>query len=140
MCREHVLQLQPIPWEAYHVSIVIVSFEDELFVRRYRDESGISWPVVSDPGRELYRQFGMERASLGQILNWRSLRGYLGLVFGRRRAVKMPTNHDYLQLGGDILVDPTGIIRLAHRSETPEDRPKLADVMQLMKIPEKEDL
>jgi hypothetical protein len=138
MCREHVLQLQQINWEVHRVSIVIVSFEEAEFVRRYRDEAGLQWPLISDPGRELYRAFGMERATVGQIINWKSLRGYLGLVFGRRRAVKLPTNHDYLQLGGDVLVDPNGQIQLAHHSQSPEDRPKPADVLRLLEIAEKD--
>lgn len=138
MCREHVLQLQPIDWEAHRVSIVIVSFEEERYVRRYRDQTGLQWPLISDPNRELYRLFGMEKAKLRQIINWRSLRGYLGLVFGLRRAVKMPTNHDYLQLGGDVLVDPRGVIQLIHHSHSPEDRPKLTDIMQLLAITQKE--
>ncbi|MBL8856685.1 MAG: redoxin domain-containing protein [Planctomycetaceae bacterium] len=138
MCREHVLQLQPIDWETHRVSIVIVSFEEERYVRRYRDEAGIQWPLISDPSRALYRQFGMEKARLRQIMNWRSLRGYLGLVFGLRRKVKMPTNHDYLQLGGDVLVDPHGVIQLIHRSQSPEDRPKLAEILKLLGTAEKE--
>lgn len=138
MCREHVLQLQPIDWEARRVSIVVVSFEEERFVRRYRDETGLQWPLISDPSRELYRQFGMEKAKLRQIINWQSLQGYLGLVFGRRRAVKLPTNHDYLQLGGDVLVDPNGLIQMVHQSHSPEDRPKTSDILQLLADSEKE--
>ncbi|MBL8889557.1 MAG: AhpC/TSA family protein [Planctomycetaceae bacterium] len=133
------MQLQPIDWKSHNVSIVIVSFEEEQYVRRYRDETGLKWPLISDPNRALYRLFGMERAKVGQIINWRSLRGYLKLVFKSRRKVQLPSNHDYLQLGGDIVIDPKGIVQLAHYSSSPEDRPLLSDMLRLLKIEEKVD-
>lgn len=139
MCREHVLQLQPIDWKSHGVSIVIISFEEEQYVRRYRDETGLKWPLISDPDRALYRLFGMERATMGKIVNWKSLRGYLRLIFSKRRKLTLPSNHDYLQLGGDIVMDPQGIVQLAHYSSSPEDRPPLSDMLRLLKIAEKVD-
>lgn len=131
MCREHVLQLQQIDWSGDPVEIFVISFEEPAVVQRYRDEAGIRFRVVADPTRQLYRLFEMQRAAASQIINWRSLRGYLGLVFGKRRAVKWPSNHDYLQLGGDVVVDPQGQIQLHHASETPDDRPDIDNVRQL---------
>jgi len=132
MCREHLLQLQQTDWRDYSVEILVISFEQPSFVRRYRDEARLPWPVVADPERRLYQLFQMQRASLSQIINWKSLSGYLGLVFGRRRQVKLPTNHDYLQLGGDVLVDPHGWIQLHHCSQSPEDRPTVEQIKQLV--------
>lgn len=131
MCREHVLQLQQIDWSQEPVEIVVISFEEPAVVTRYRDEAGIHFRVIADPGRQLYRLFEMQRAAVSQIINWRSLQGYLGLVFGKRRAVKWPSNHDYLQLGGDVVVDPQGLIQLHHASTAPDDRPELEQVRRL---------
>lgn len=131
MCREHVLQLQQMDWSQEPVEIVVISFEEPAVVKRDRDEAQIQFRVIADPTRRLYRLFEMQRANVGQILNWRSLQGYLGLVFGKRRAVKWPSNHDYLQLGGDVVVDPLGLIQLHHTSTAPDDRPELEQVRRL---------
>jgi hypothetical protein len=131
MCREHVLQLQQINWSGNPVEIVVISFEEPEVVGRYRDEAEIRFRVISDPTRQLYHLFEMHRAAASQIINWRSLRGYLGLVFGKRRAVKWPSNHDYLQLGGDVVIDPLGQIQLHHTSESPDDRPDIEQVRKL---------
>jgi len=131
MCREHVLQLQPIDWASEGVEVVVISFEEPGVVQRYRDEAGIPFRVIADPTRELYRLFQMQRGTASQIINWRSLQGYLGLVFGKRRAVKWPSNHDYLQLGGDVVVDPHGVVQLHHVSAASDDRPALEQVRQL---------
>jgi hypothetical protein len=133
MCREHVLQLQQTDWSDYGVQFLVVSFEQPEFVRRYRDETQLPWPIVADPERRLYQQFQMQHASWSQIMNWRSLRGYLGLVFGKRRRVKLPTNHDYWQLGGDVVVDPRGIVQLHHRSRSPEDRPAIVRIKEMIR-------
>jgi hypothetical protein len=130
MCREHVLQLQQIQWETLNLQVIMIAFEEPDFVRLYRDQAQIQWPIISDPQRQLYQTFGMQRATVTQVINWQSLKGYLSLVFGRGRKVHWPSNHDYLQLGGDVVVDPTGIVRVHHLSQSPEDRPNIAEIQR----------
>jgi len=133
MCREHLLQLQQVDWSRQNVNIVIVAFEQPEFVRRYQKDSAVTWRMIADTQRQLYRLFGFERATFRQIINWKSLKGYLSLVFGKGRRVKLPTNQDYFQLGGDILIDPQGIIRLYHPSHSPEDRPTSTQIEEIVR-------
>ena len=35
---------------------------------------------------------------------------------------------DFLQLGGDVLVDPQGVIRLYYASHDPHDRPDFSEI------------
>jgi hypothetical protein len=39
---------------------------------------------------------------------------------------------DILQVGGDVVVDRAGIVRYAHSSEDPTDRPEAAELLRLI--------
>lgn len=75
----------------------------------------------SDPQARLYRDFGLRRASLGEIFNltvWkRGFEAALGGGFGFGRPVGDP-----LQMPGAFLVDKGRVVR-EHRHVTPADRP-----------------
>ena len=81
-------------------------------------------PHVSDPGRRLYRAFGLERGRLRQMLGaavWR--RGWRAW---REHGVGWPAG-DVRQMPGVFLVE-RGIIRQAFRHRTSADRVDLAQL------------
>ncbi|MFO0914644.1 MAG: peroxiredoxin-like family protein [Pirellulales bacterium] len=135
LCREHVLELLPLKdqLERGGVSVAVVTFERRDVAARYAQAVGLSWPMLIDADRHLYRAYGMPVAPWKRLLGrWEIWKAYLRLV-GRGRRVQLPTD-DVHQLGGDIVIDPEGIVRLQHISVDPTDRPATADVLRLIGI------
>lgn len=60
------------------------------------------------------------------------MKTYLYLVFGKGRKVKRPTSSDFRQLGGDVLVDPEGIVQLHYLSDNPADRPSVEQLIAMI--------
>jgi len=103
------------------LSVLVVTFEEPWLAKLYAEEVQLPWPLLLDPERDLYRRYGMERASLATVMGPSSWWGYSKLLL-RGRKLKAPTG-DVRQLGGDVLIDPGGMIRLHHVTQTPIDRP-----------------
>lgn len=104
-----------------NVRIVIVTFENDYFARQYVAETGLSWPLLIDENRETYRHYDMLEASFFDLWSPKS-----GLVYMKEllkgQKLHLPTN-DVNQRGGDVLIDPDGIVRLHHVGSGPADRP-----------------
>lgn len=111
-----------------NVSIVIVTFEDDFFARSYVEETSLGWPLLIDESREAYASYGMLKASLLDIWGPRSWSAYLREIL-RGRWPKSP-HGDIFQRGGDLLIDPDGIVRLHHVGAGPADRPDVATILQ----------
>jgi len=99
----------------------VVTFEGGALARAYARDTGLPWPVLVDADRALYRAFGMERGRLRDIYGPAALLAYARLLLRGRRPRR--SEADLLQLGGDVLVDPEGIVRLHHVGRGPADRP-----------------
>lgn len=98
--------------------------------KNYVASTGLPWPLLLDHDRELYRGYGLESGSWWQIYNPISILRYIFLIL-RKRNIGKPGS-DYRQLGGDVLVDPDGIVRMHIASETPHDRPSVPDILAVV--------
>lgn len=101
-------------------------------VRLYQAELSMPWRFVADPERQLYGKFDMRSGPWTRILGWTAMKTYLDLVFRKRRAVKRPSSMDFQQLGGNVLIDPSGIVRLHFQSQNPADRPSVDSLLSLV--------
>lgn len=111
--------------------MVIITFENDFFARSYVEETAIAWPVLIDGERELYQAYGMLKASFWDLWGPQNWRVYLReLLKGQK--LHRPTN-DIHQRGGDVLVDPQGIIRLHHVGTGPADRPSVETILQMIR-------
>jgi len=117
--------------QTLNVEILVVTFEDAASARRYLGDTDLPWPLVLDEDRRLYRAYGMERGRWWQIYGPRTLFTYLRLLLGGRRLAAPGGDPD--QLGGDILVDPDGRIRLQYVSDNPADRPPVEQIVSLIR-------
>ena len=99
----------------------IVAFDDHSMAKAYADETDLDWPILFDRDRKLYAAYGMEKGSYWNIYNPIAMVRYIGL-FLRGAKIGKPGS-DWFQLGGDILIDPHGFIRMHHVSKDPLDRP-----------------
>src|SRR3990172_4124157 len=76
---------------------------------------------------EVYRAFGLGK---GMVIRSRTLLVAARLVWRAKRLYR-PIG-DIMQVGGDFIVDGNGIIRYAHSSEDPTDRPDFIELMRLI--------
>ncbi len=90
----------------------------------YARETQLSWPLLVDGDRTLYSAYGMERGSWWNIYGPASCWAYLKLL-ARGRSLRKPGS-DVDQLGGDVLIDPDGIVRIHHVGSGPADRPAIS--------------
>ena len=123
-----MLQLQEAreELERLEVQTLVVTFEGREAAREYLDETGLDWPLLVDTDRRLYRAYYMEKARLRHLWGFATIRAY-GREALRGRFPRMP-RADSVQQGGNVLIDPAGIVRFHHVGSGPADRPTVATV------------
>lgn len=105
----------------------MVTFEGISVAEAYARESGLKWPILVDESLALYSAYGMGHGGRWDIWGPASWGLYIRLLL-RGRKLQMPTG-DVHQLGGDVLIDPAGIVRLHHVGRTPADRPTIESIL-----------
>jgi len=109
------------------VEVLVVTFETGFFAMAYAEDTGLRWPLVSDADRELYRAYGMLKASLMDIWGPATWWAYLKeFAHGR---LPRKSQGEISQRGGDVLVDPAGIVRLHHIGRGPGDRYSVKSIL-----------
>ena len=120
--REHEAELAELS-----VAVAVVTFEAGFLARQYVEESGLAWPLLVDEKRELYRGYGMLAASFWDIWGVKTWLAYAKAMIAGQ---KLQQSHgDISQRGGDVLIDPEGMVRLHHVGEGPADRPAVAQLL-----------
>ena len=116
--------------EALRARVVIITFGTEYWIKVWLQETGAPFTTLVDQERAAYRAFGLERSiirSWGIKTIWRY--GRL-LRSGRRwRGIR----GDSGQLGGDFIVDRTGVLQYTHPSRDPTDRPSAAQLLDVLR-------
>lgn len=112
------------------MQVVAVTFEAESVAAAYVGETGLDWPMLVDRQRTLYAAYGMERGRWRDIMGLASWKLYAKLMAGGRR-LHRPTG-DTRQLGGNVLIDRQGTVRLHHVGAGPADRPSVAQLLELV--------
>ena len=126
-----MLQLQQVDNEIERLGlhIAVVSFETPKRAQAYHDETRLRWPVLVDQARKLYTAYGMYEGSLWSIWGPKSWAAYSKLML-HGRLPRRPTDNTS-QLGGDVLIDPEGVVRFHHISSGPADRPAVSEILAL---------
>jgi len=112
------------------IQVKIVAFDRDAMAGSYVEETKLPWPLLLDTKRELYAGYGMERGSLWCVANPIAVARYVGLMLRGQKSGK--PGSDIFQLGGDVLIDPLGIVRMHHASEGPHDRPSTDAIFDLV--------
>jgi len=111
-----------------NVAVAVVTFENDFFARQYVADTRLTWPLLIDADRKLYRGYGMLAASFWDIWGLKSWQAYLRALL---RGEKLRHSQgDIYQRGGDVLIDPAGIVRLHHIGEGPADRPAVETILR----------
>ncbi len=105
------------------IQVVVVTFQSGPIVEAYARETPLAWPILIDISLEMYQAYGMKRGHWWGIFGPPAWWAYVKLLL-RGRRLRMPSG-DVSQLGGDVIIDPDGIIRLHHVAAGPGDRPAI---------------
>jgi len=104
--------------------IVALSTVDLNLLNRFARELQLPFPLLFDEHGNTYHAYSLGK---GLAIHARTPLEFARLVWREKRLYR-PVG-DMLQVGGDFIVDKNGIIRFAHSSEDPTDRP---DVQELL--------
>jgi hypothetical protein len=108
--------------------VLVVTFETISSAKAYVGETELPWPLLVDESARLYAEYGMEQGSLWTVMGLHSWWKYISLLL-RGRRLRRPTGN-IQRLGGDILIDPTGMVRVHYVSQTPADRPSCENLLR----------
>lgn len=114
-----------------NVRVAVVTFENDFFAHQYVVETGLDWPLLIDAEREVYRGYGMLAASRWDIWGPATWLAYLREL-AKGRLPKKPSSDDIYQRGGDVLIDPQGVVRLHHVGAGPADRPAVTALLDVI--------
>ena len=110
-----------------NVAVAVVTFENDYFARSYVAETGLDWPLLIDAERSLYRGYGMLTASFWDLWGPKTWWAYGRLLLAGEKL--HAAGSDVSQRGGDVLIDPAGIVRLHHVGDGPADRPAVDELL-----------
>lgn len=115
--------------EAHNTRVAIISFGSTTLAQKWIEETKATFQFLIDPEMKSYQAFGLEY-SLRRSWSPKILFEYARLMAqGRKwRGIQ----GDSGQLGGDFIVDRSGIIRMAYRSHDPTERPKIEEIIQVL--------
>ena len=113
--------------------VLAVSFSSPVRVAAYVQRYPLPFPVLSDPDRQAYKSFALEKTSWAAMLRPASLLRYVKLMVRGWLPGSPAKNDDLLQLGGDFVLDEQKRLVFAYRSAEPTDRPPAGKVLQIMR-------
>ncbi len=116
--------------DALGVKVCIVTFEAGLMALAYAEDTDLAWPILVDESRSLYKAYGMERGSWWDVWGPASWLAYAKLLVRGRRFQQ--SDADVMQLGGNVLIDPSGKILVHHVGSGPADRPSVASLFDVI--------
>jgi peroxiredoxin len=114
----------------WRLKVVVVTFAHDYLARSYVEDTGLTWPLLIDSDRRAYCSYGMLEASFWDIWGPKTW-----LVYGREllKGRKLEKSEDDIyQRGGDVLIDPDGIVRLHHVGDGPADRPAVDQIFRIV--------
>ena len=113
-------------FEALNTNVVTVSFGMDYWAKMWLQETQSPFPFLIDPERDAYHAYGLQSSIMRSWMPQNLWYYAKATLQGREKFGKRGDPH---QLGGDFIIDSQGIVRLAHPSKEPTDRP---DVNQLL--------
>ncbi len=116
--------------QAARANVVTVSFGTPYWAHMWLQETQSPFPFLVDAERAAYQAYGLE-SSIFSSWSPANLWYYTKAVWQKRET--FGKRGDPHQLGGDFIIDPRGVIRLAHPSRDPTDRPSMPQILSTLK-------
>jgi hypothetical protein len=121
------LQQQQSTLDALDVRIAVVTFQASRLALASAAELKLTWPILIDDPRALYHAYGMTRGRPWDVYGPAAWWVYFKEAL--RGVMPRATRADTRQLGGDVLIDPDGIVRFHHIGRGPADRPQVSAIL-----------
>lgn len=112
--------------------IAVVTFTESSRLAAYIAHLGVSFSVVTDVERALYRALGIERGTFRDVWSVGTLKMYWRLLRAGRR-LRRTDGDDLRQLGADVIVHPDGTIRQIFRPPSPDARPGVDELVAALR-------
>lgn len=100
--------------------VVAVSFEPLERLKKQAEDMRLTFPILSDPGLEAYRAYGVRRGSFRDVVNVGAAWQFLKLLFKGRLVVA--GHGDIMQLGGDFIINEEGLLKYSHPADRSQDQ------------------
>ena len=114
-----------------NLKVLVITFENDFFARSYVEDTNLTWPLLIDETHRVYQAYGMLKASFMDVWGLKTWGVYLRELYRGQKLVQ--SKADIYQRGGDVLIDPDGIVRLHHVGQGPADRPAVESVLAKVK-------
>jgi len=118
-------------FEKSGVQIIAISFQTKESVEKYLKETRLEWPILRDEQKNLYHYFGMGDAGFWDLWGYRTWLAYCKEMI--RGIMPRKGDGDINQRGGNVLIDPEGLVRLHHIGKGPGDRPEAGFLLQFIR-------
>ena len=112
--------------QALKTQVVVISFGSNFGAQAWLNETEARFALLLDPSRAAYSAYGLEY-SLARSWSPRVWLEYARLMISGRKWRGI--QGDSGQLGGDFIVDSSGVVRFAYRSDDPTDRPSISQLL-----------
>ena len=111
----------------YNLKSIAVTFEKNVNNLPITGLTPLDDDYYLDQEKKLYHYFGMFSASFLDIWGPKTWYAYARALLRGQRLQK--SHGDIHQRGGDVLIDPEGIIRMHYVSSGPGDRPDIKPIL-----------
>jgi alkyl hydroperoxide reductase subunit AhpC len=124
------LRDKEVELDRLNVKVVVVTFENDFLARCYVEDTALKWPILIDTTRGVYKEYGMLTASFWDVWGFKTWQVYFKELLKGNKPMK--SEGDIYQRGGDVIIDPEGIVRLHHIGEGPADRPSVEQILRVI--------
>lgn len=107
--------------------LAAIGLGDANYARAFREETGITFPLLIDENKEAYRVAALGKASILHLLRKDNAAARRRAKSGGHRQHKL--GKDPFQLGGSFVFAPGNVDRFVHVSETFGDNAAVADLL-----------
>jgi hypothetical protein len=107
--------------------LAVVGLGDRDYARAFREETGITFPLLIDEQRQAYRAAGLKKASLLHLLRRDNFAARKRAKEAGQRQHRL--GRDPLQLGGSFVFVPGNVDRFAHVSQTFGDNAAVEELL-----------
>ncbi len=111
----------------------VISFAQRRAMEHYARDLRIPFPLLSDPKRAAYNAYGLRKGGLWTIFGPKTVWEYVMLIGSGRLVGGIQS--DPFQVGCVFVIVGSCIVRFAHRSEDPADRPAMDRLLQAVRSP-----
>jgi peroxiredoxin len=110
--------------------IAAIGLGDANYARRFREETGITFPLLIDADRQAYRAAELRKANIFHLLRSDNAAARKRAKAGGHRQHKLGENP--FQLGASFVFGPGGVDRYVHLSQTFGDNAPIEDLLRAL--------